>query len=203
MNSPTEAKDMTSAADDDCPVTLGGTSLLPADFEKTISDHPMKAALIAAAAGAGLMGLIVLAMRSHSTPTERMAERAMPDTSTRRDLSDMRDQFLGWFRDAIDAAPSRRELNRKMSDAKQGYADAKQSVTDASATAGDTWNEMREQAADLAQRVKSQVEDTADRLRPKVNAAVDLAKDNPMWLGLAGAALATLIAASAISSARK
>ncbi len=202
MNSPTEANYMTSAADDYA-VDLGGTSLLPADFEKHITENPMKAALIAAAAGAGLMGLLAMAMRSNPTPMEQVAERAMPDPATRRDLADLRDQLVSWARDMIDAAPTRREMTRKVSDAKQGLADARQSVSDASATVADTWNEVRDQAADLAQRLKSQVEDTADRLRPKVTAAVDLAKDNPMWLGVAGAALAALIATAAVSNARK
>ncbi|MEO7151623.1 MAG: hypothetical protein ABIX46_07935 [Burkholderiaceae bacterium] len=163
----------------------------------------MKAAMIAAAAGAGLMGLITLAMRSSPAPMERVVERAVPDSATRSDLADLRDQLIGWARDMIAAAPTRRDVARTMSDAKQSMADARHSASDASASVLGTWNEVREQAAEVAQRVRSQVEDTADRLRPKVTAAVDLAKDNPMWLGVAGAALAALIAASAVSSARK
>ena len=159
------------------------------DLQQRIVAHPMQAAMLAAAAGAGLMGLLTLAMRSSPSTADRLAEPAVPDAATRNDLADLRDQLTSWARDRMAAAPSRTEV-------KQGIADASDSATT-------TWNDVRDQASDLAQRVRSQVEDTADRLRPKVTAAVDLAKDNPMWLGVAAATLAAVIGASAIASARK
>ena len=187
MNSPNESLHMSAAADD-YSVNLGDTSFTAVDLQQRIAEHPMQAALLAAAAGAGLMGLLTLAMRSSPSTADRLAERTVPDAATRNDLADLRDQLTSWARDMMAAAPSRKEV-------KQGIADASDSATT-------TWNDVRDQATDLAQRVRSQVEDTADRLRPKVNAAVDLAKDNPMWLGVAAATLAAVIGASAIASAR-
>lgn len=188
MNSPNESMHLSAAADDYA-VDLGAAPLSAVDIEKSISDHPMTAALVAAAAGAGLMGLMMLAMRSSPSPAQQLAERATPSAATRDDLAQLRNQFTGWARDMMAAARSRGEV--------------KQAASDAGDTLSTTWTDVREQASDLAQRVRSQVEGTADKLRPKVNAAVDLAKENPLWLGIAAAALAAVIGASAIASSRK
>ena len=215
MNSPNESLHLSAAADDYA-VDLGEAPLSAVDLQKSITDHPMTAALVAAAAGAGLMGLMMLAMRSSPTPAQQaqqFAERAMPTASTREDLASLRDQFATWARDMMAAAPSRSEVKnlrdqftgwvRDLMDAAPSRGEVRKAAADAGDTASTTWTGVRDQATDLANRVRSQLDDTADRLRPKVNAAVDLAKENPMWVGVAAAALAALIGASAISSSRK
>lgn len=193
MNSPNEAVSLSALADP-YSVDIDDAALSAIDFQQTVANHPMTSALIAAAAGAGLMGLLTLALRDSSSaaPTQRM-QRAVSDAATRTDLADLRDQLTKWASDLLDATPSR--------------GDVKRNVSQASDSVADTWNEVREQAtglaADLAQRVRSQVEDTADRLRPKVSAAVDLVKDNPMWLGAAIATIGAVVGASLLAGNRK
>ena len=193
MNSPNEAVSLSALADP-YSVDIDDAALSAIDFQQTVANHPMTSALIAAAAGAGLMGLLTLALRDSSSaaPTQRM-QRAVSDAATRTDLADLRDQLTTWTSDLLDDTPSR--------------GDVKRNVSQASDSVADTWNEVREQAtglaADLAQRVRSQVEDTADRLRPKVSAAVDLVKDNPMWLGAAIATIGAVVGASLLAGNRK
>ena len=198
MNSPNEAVSLSLAADP-YSIDIDGPALSPIDFQQTVADHPMTAALIAAAAGAGLMGLLTLALRDSSSgasssdaPAQRM-QRAGSDAATHTDLGDLRDQLTKWASNLLNAAPSRDDVQRN--------------VVQASDSVADTWNEVREQAtglaADLAQRLRSQVEDTADRLRPKVTAAVDLAKDNPIWLGAAIATIGAVVGASLLAGSRK
>ena len=193
MNSPNEAVSLSALADP-YSVDIDDAALSAIDFQQTVANHPMTSALIAAAAGAGLMGLLTLALRDSSSaaPAQRM-QRAVSDAATRTDLADLRDQLTKWASDLLDATPSR--------------GDVKRNVSQASDSVADTWNEVREQAtglaADLAQRVRSQVEDTADRLRPKVSAAVDLVKDNPMWLGAAIATIGAVVGASLLAGNRK
>lgn len=193
MNSPNEAVSLSDAADP-YSIDIDDAALPSIDFHQTIANHPMTSALIAAAAGAGLMGLLNLALRDSGSgaPAQRM-QRAVSDAATRTDLADLRDQLTKWASDLLDATPSRGDVQRNVSQASDSIAD--------------TWNEVREQAtglaADLAQRVRSQVEGTADRLRPKVTAAVDLAKDNPIWLGAAIATIGAVLGASVLASTRK
>lgn len=215
MNSPNESMHMSAAADDYA-VDLGDAPLSAVDLQKSISDNPMTAALMAAAAGAGLMGLMMLAMRSSPTPAQQaqqFADRAMPSSATREDVADLRDQFTTWARDMMAAAPSRSEVKnlrdqftgwvRDLLESAPSRGEVKKAASDARDTVSGTWTGVRDQATDLAQRVRTQLDDTADKLRPKVNAAVDLAKENPMWVGAAAAALAALIGVSAIASSRK
>ena len=193
MNSPNEAVSLSALADP-YSVDIDDAALSAIHFQQTVANHPMTSALIAAAAGAGLMGLLTLALRdsSNAAPAQRM-RRVVSDAATRTDLADLRDQLTKWASDLLDATPSR--------------GDVKRNVSQASDSVADTWNEVREQAtglaADLAQRVRSQVEDTADRLRPKVSAAVDLVKDNPMWLGAAIATIGAVVGASLLAGNRK
>ena len=212
MNSPNETLHMSAAADDYA-VDLGDAPLSAVDIQRSITDNPMTAALVAAAAGAGLMGLLMLATRSKPSQSEQLAQRAIPSVATRNDLANLRDQMVSWARDTMSAAPSRGEVKnmrdqftgwlRDVMDATPSRGEVKKAAIDAGDTLASTWTDVRDQASDLAQRVRTQVEDTADKLRPKVNAAVDLAKENPMWLGIAAAALAAAIGASAIASSRK
>lgn len=203
MNTPNETFDMSSAADE-YSVALDNSVMPSIDLQQTVADHPMTSALIAAAAGAGLMGLLTLAMRSGGAATAsaavRSAAQSLPDMATRSDFDNLRDQLSKWAKDLLDSAPSK--------------ADAKRAVQDARHDAGDTWSEVRDQAtaltdrvraqvADTADRVRSQVADTADRMRPKVTAAVEVAKENPVWLGAAIAALGVIAGASALASSRK
>ena len=215
MNSPNESLHMSAAADDYA-IDLGDAPLSAVDLQKSISDHPMTAALVAAAAGAGLMGLMMLAMRSSPTPTQQagqLVERATPSAQTRENLAHLRDEFTSWARDMMAAAPSRSEVKnlrdqvtgwvRDLIEAAPSRGEVRKAADDAAHTASGTWAGVRDQATDLAQRVRTQLDDTADRLRPKVNEAVDLAKENPIWVGVAAAALAAVIGASAIAGSRK
>ncbi|MEO6407190.1 MAG: hypothetical protein ABIO45_00350 [Burkholderiaceae bacterium] len=212
MNSPNETMHISAAADDYA-VDLGAAPLSAIDIQKSISDNPMSAAMVAAIAGAGLMGLMMLTMRSRRSSAQALVERATPNAATREDLASLRDQVGGWAREIIAAAPSRGEMKNLRDhftswarDAMAGApsrGEIKQAASDAGDAASSTWTEVRDQASDLAQRVRSQVEDTADKLRPKVNAAVDLAKENPMWVGVAAAAIAAVIGASAIANSRR
>lgn len=192
MNSPNESIDMSAAADEYA-VDIDDSALASIDLRKTVAEHPMTSALMAAAAGAGMMALLSLTMRSGRSSSQVTAPSvtapSLPDVATRNDLADLRGQMSRWLKDISDAAPSRGEVKRNVEDATESVVN--------------TWNEVRDQATELAQRVKSQVGDTADRLRPKLNAAVDLAKDNPMWLGVAIAAIGALVGASALAKTRR
>lgn len=192
MNSPNESIDMSAAADE-YTVDIDDSALASIDLRETVAEHPMTSALMAAAAGAGMMALLSLTMRSGRSSSQVTAPAvtapSLPDVATRNDLADLRDQVSRWLNDISDAAPSR--------------GDVKRNVEDATDSVVNTWNEVRDQATELAQRVKSQVGDTADRLRPKLNAAVELAKDNPMWLGVAIAAIGALVGASALAKTRR
>ncbi len=212
MNSPNESLHMAAAADN-YDIDLGDAPLGAVDLQRSITDHPMTSALVAAAAGAGLMALVVLSMRRGPSTAEQLFEQAAPSAATRDEMAGLRDQFVGWARDMLSAAPSRGEVKRAAGSAKSWLQDlldatpsrgeVKKAADDAADTMSSTWGEVRDQATDLAQRVRSQVEGTADKLRPKVSAAVDLAKENPMWLGVALAALAAVVGASAIAGSRK
>lgn len=140
-------------------------------------NDPTKAMLIAAATGAGLMGLVALVVRT-SRPRSAGA-RAM--ASIRDAALDLADRAHGAATDAIQAAHQRASGAQDQVDDMQKRAGAvADSVTE-------TWQNLREQAGPVIERFK-----------PQIDAMASYAKDDParaaMGVAAAGAVLYGLLA---------
>lgn len=167
------------------------SSPLDADWATLIADHPVGAILAAAALGAGAMALMSL-----SAPPPSRAKRFASDThGVRESASDEVDALKKQVRDLsrrmLDGTPSKQEA------AKQAHALGDRAL--------DAWNEVRDQATgfanEMAGRLRPQMAEMAGRIRPRVEAATDLAKDNPLWVGLAMGALAAFLGSRVLGRA--
>jgi len=167
-------------------------------------DEPTKALLIAAAAGAGIMGLIALLSRSggdHHARSRHAWREAARDAANR-----MRDSTRGLGdtlrQSARDVGDSVRQSARQTRD------DARSSAADmasrASAHADETLRGGRDTAkaaydslGEAMQQIKDQAAPWVDRMRPQVDQVMTYAKDDPakalMIAAAAGAALMGLI----------
>jgi len=173
-------------------------------------NEPTKALLISAAAGAAVMGLIALMVRSggRSTP-QGVAKSTM--AAIRDAALDLADSAQNIAADAIDSARSRaadaidRARGRaadsasRASDSARDAADATQSRAAAaldaarsrasaaaetvSDTVAETWKKVRDQAAPMV-----------DKVRPQVEAAASYVREDPTRAALGIAAAGALIA---------
>ena len=139
-------------------------------------NDPTKAMLIAAATGAGLMGLLALLARNNRPASP--GARAM--TSIRDAALDLADRAHVAATDAIQATHQRASTAQQQVDDIQKRAGAvADSVTQ-------TWQNLREQAAPVI-----------DRLRPQLDAVASYAKDDParaaIGVATAGAVLFGLL----------
>lgn len=157
------------------------------DWASIITDHPVGALLAAAAVGAGAMALMSLSP-AHSTarsPAKRIAESAGSEVDAlKKQVSDLTRRMLAGTPTPKAASSQLGELGERALDA---------------------WNEVRGQATGLANemagRLRPQVAEMAGRIRPRVEAATDLAKDNPLWVGLAMGALAAFLGSRVLGHA--
>ena len=137
-----------------------------------VRDEPTKALLISAAAGAALMGLFALIVRSSG-------RSQVPGVSAGRSA-------MAAIRDAaLDLADSAQTMALDALEATQKRASAAaDSVTESVA---DTWKKVRDQAAPVVEKIK-----------PQLDAAAAYAKEEPartaLGLAVAGAVIAGLIA---------
>lgn len=170
---------MNNPTDPQFPYTTSlDTSASPfdADWAAIITDHPVGAILAAAALGAGAMALMSLGSASES-PRKRAVDVADNEVeSLKQQVSDLTRRLMA-------DAPSPKAAKRQFSELGERALDA--------------WNEVRDQASGMANevagRLRPQVAEMAGRIRPRVDAATDLAKDNPLWVGLAMGALAAFL----------
>jgi len=158
-------------------------------------EEPTKALLISAAAGAALMGLIALAVRSGSrSPAQQTASAGRSAMAAIRDAAlDLADSAQSMAADALEAAQKRvsdalGSTQKRVAEARDSAKKrADESVDSVSDAAADAWKKVRDQAAPLV-----------DKIRPQIDAAAAYAKDEPVraaiGLAAAGAIIAGLIA---------
>lgn len=173
MNNPTDPQfPYTTSLD-------SSASPFDADWAAIITDHPVGAILAAAALGAGAMALMSLGSASDS-PRRRVVDAADAADS---EVESLKRQVKDLTRRIMADSPSPQVAKRQFSELGERALDA--------------WNEVRGQASgmanDVAGRLRPQVAEMAGRIRPGVDAATDLAKENPLWVGLAMGALAAFL----------
>ena len=137
-----------------------------------VRDEPTKALLISAAAGAALMGLFALIVRSSGRSQVPGASAGRSAMAAIRDAAlDLADSAQTMALDALEATQKRASA-------------AADSVTESVA---DTWKKVRDQAAPVVEKIK-----------PQLDAAAAYAKEEPartaLGLAVAGAVIAGLIA---------
>ena len=160
-----------------------------------VREEPTKALLISAAAGAAMMGLIALVVRSGSrSPAQQTASAGRSAMAAIRDAAlDLADSAQSMAADALEAAQKRvagaLDSTQKHVAAARDSAQtrATESADSVSEAAADAWKKVRDQAAPLV-----------DKIRPQIDAAAAYAKDDPVraaiGLAAAGAIIAGLIA---------
>ncbi|HEV7576338.1 MAG TPA: hypothetical protein VGO85_09855 [Caldimonas sp.] len=143
-------------------------------------EEPAKALLISAAAGAALMGLVALLVRSGGSRSQAPGLSAM--AAIREAALDLADSAQTMAADALDAAQKR--------------AVAALETTQKRASAAT--ESVSESMADALKRVREQAGPMVDKIKPQLDAAAAYAKEEParaaLGLAAAGAIVAGLIA---------
>lgn len=150
-------------------------------------DEPTKALLISAAAGAAVMGLIALTMRSSGgvqVPSARELRKGTDDPADR------------WRSAAADAAEGwRKTAAGTASDWRQKTADAADEVTDrtdgAIESARTAARSVYDGVNEKVQQWREQAAPMVDRIRPQLDAVTGYAKEDPvkaLMIGIAAAA---------------
>jgi ElaB/YqjD/DUF883 family membrane-anchored ribosome-binding protein len=182
-----------------------------------VRDEPTKALLISAAAGAAVMGLIALVVRSGSrSPAAQTASAGRSAMAAIRDAAlDLAESAQSMAADALEAAQQR--VSDALGSTQKRVAAARDSVQERVAAARDSAQEraaaardraqkraeegadsVTEAAADAWKKVRDQAAPLVDKIRPQIDAAAAYAKDDPVraaiGLAAAGAIIAGLIA---------
>ena len=155
-------------------------------------EEPTKALLISAAAGAALMGLFALIVRSSGrTPVQSAGRSAM--AAIRDAALDLADSAQTMALDALEATQKRAadafEATQKRAAGVLGTTQKRAAATaeSVSETVADTWKKVRDQAGPVV-----------DKIKPQIDAAAAYAKEDParaaLGLAAAGAIIAGLIA---------
>ena len=159
-----------------------------------VRDEPTKALLISAAAGAALMGVIALIVRSSGRSQVPGASAGRSAMAAIRDAAlDLADSAQTMALDALEATKQRaadafestqKRAAEAVSTTQKRAAAAADSVAE---TMADTWKKVRDQAAPVVEKIK-----------PQIDAAAAYAKEEPartaLGLAAAGAIIAGLIA---------
>ena len=170
-----------------------------------VRDEPTKALLISAAAGAALMGLFALIVRSSGrSQVPRRLGRRSAMAAIRDAALDLADSAQTMALDALEAtqkraadaldathsAPrrARRDPQARCRRARQRPQERAAAAADSvSESVADTWKKVRDQAAPVVEKIK-----------PQIDAATAYAKEEPartaLGLAAAGAIIAGLIA---------
>jgi len=179
-------------------------------------NEPTKALLISAAAGAALMGLIALMVRSGnrspmSLGGSALAAGASAMAAIRDAALDLADSAQSMADDALESG-RKRAAETSDSLSKRAYAAADHvgkrasvavdGVSKRAAAAVDTVSaaadSVAEAAADAWQKVRDQAAPVVDKIKPQIDAAAAYAKEEPartaLGLAAAGAIIAGLIA---------
>ena len=157
-------------------------------------DEPTKALLISAAAGAALMGLIALMVRSGGSSSRTVASSldAVSDRSEKAGRS-----TLAAIRDAaLELAESAQSIAADaLGSTQKRAADALGTTQKRAAAAADT---VSESVADAWKKVREQAAPVVEKIKPQIDAAAAYAKEEPartaLGLAAAGAIVAGLIA---------
>jgi len=171
-----------------------------------VREEPTKALLISAAAGAAVMGLIALVVRSGSrSPAQQTASAGRSAMAAIRDAAlDLADSAQSMAADALEAAQKR--VAGALDSTQKRVAAARDSVQERVAAARDSAQKRAEEsadgvseaAADAWKKVRDQAAPLVDKIRPQIDAAAAYAKDDPVraaiGLAAAGAIIAGLIA---------
>ena len=159
-----------------------------------VRDEPTKALLISAAAGAALMGLVALMVRSSGRSQVPGASAGRSAMAAIRDAAlDLADSAQTMALDALEATQKRAAdalgtSQKRAADAVSTTQKRASAAADSVAeTVADTWKKVRDQAAPVVEKIK-----------PQIDAAAAYAKEEPartaLGLAAAGAIIAGLIA---------
>jgi ElaB/YqjD/DUF883 family membrane-anchored ribosome-binding protein len=151
-------------------------------------EEPTKALLISAAAGAALMGLVALMVRSGSrSPADSATSAGQSAMAAIRDAAlDLADSAQSMAADALATAQKRATdaFDATHKRATSAASSAAETVTDSVA---DAWKKVRDQAGPMV-----------DKFKPQIDAAAAYAKEDPtraaLGLAAAGAIVAGLVA---------
>ncbi len=169
-------------------------------------EEPTKALLISAAAGAALMGLVALMVRtSGRSPASSAAAAGQSAMAAIRDAAlDLADSAQSMAADAIETAQkrvadafgsTRGRAQDAIDSTRKRAQDAIDSTQERAAAGAES---LSDAAADAWKKVRDQAAPMVDRLKPQIDAAAAYAKDDPVraaiGLAAAGAVIAGLIA---------
>jgi ElaB/YqjD/DUF883 family membrane-anchored ribosome-binding protein len=147
---------------------------MPTSASEAVSDivneYPLAAVLTSAAIGAGLIALISMAARD-DRPHPSNVLRTVP-RSTRETATDAFDELRAQITD----------IGRKLSAALPSSTEAKRTSTELGEKATEAWSTVREQA-----------QAALDQVAPKITAAADLARANPLWVSVVMGAVGALL----------
>jgi ElaB/YqjD/DUF883 family membrane-anchored ribosome-binding protein len=147
---------------------------LPTSASEAVGDmvnaYPLAAVLTSAAVGAGLVALITLAARDDRAGASNVMRTA--SRSTRESAGDALDELRAQVG----------ELARKLTAALPSSTDARRASADLGERASDAWSTVREQA-----------QAALDQVAPKLTAATELARANPLWVSVVMGALGALL----------
>jgi len=135
-----------------------------------VNEYPLAAVLTSAAIGAGLIALISMAARDDRTAPSNVL-RTVP-RSTRESAGDALDELRSQIS----------ELGRKLSASLPTPNEARRTTADLGEKASEAWSSVREQA-----------QAALDQVAPKINAAADMARANPLWVSVVMGAVGALL----------
>ena len=170
-----------------------------------VRDEPTKALLISAAAGAALMGLFALIVRSSGRSQVPGASAGRSAMAAIRDAAlDLADSAQTMALDALEATKQRaadafESTQKRAADAlgttQKRAGDALGSTQKRASAAADS---VAETVADTWKKVRDQAAPVVDKIKPQIDAAAAYAKEEPartaLGLAAAGAIIAGLIA---------
>jgi ElaB/YqjD/DUF883 family membrane-anchored ribosome-binding protein len=149
-------------------------STVPTSATEAVSDivneYPLAAVLTSAAIGAGLIALISMAARDdrpHPSNVLRTAPR-----STRESAGDAFDELRAQISD----------LGRKLTASLPTPTEARRTSADLGEKASEAWSTVRDQA-----------HAAIDQVAPKITAAAELARANPLWVSVVMGAVGALL----------
>jgi ElaB/YqjD/DUF883 family membrane-anchored ribosome-binding protein len=157
-------------------------------------DEPAKALLIAAAAGAALMGVIALIVRSSGRSQVPGAAAGRSAMAAIRDAAlDLADSAQTMALDALEATQKR--AADALGTTQKRAADALGTTQKRASAAADS---VAETVADTWKKVRDQAGPVVDKIKPQIDAAAAYAREEPtrtaIGLAAAGAIIAGLIA---------
>jgi ElaB/YqjD/DUF883 family membrane-anchored ribosome-binding protein len=170
-----------------------------------VREEPTKALLISAAAGAALMGLFALIVRSSGRSQVPGASAGRSAIAAIRDAAlDLADSAQAMALDALEATQKRaadaldatqKRAAEALGSTQKRAADALDATQKRASAAADS---VTESVADTWKKVRDQAAPVVEKIKPQIDAAAAYAKEEPartaLGLAAAGAIIAGLIA---------